>query len=253
MRIIPLILFSLFSWQPAFPVSVALSSDIYAINKLYTAEASEQKSSLDDLPLHILETSIQSDLPIFVFISGDGGWNTFNESFCTGLSRQGIPVVALDSQKYFWKSKSPEMATQALQKIIESYLKIWKRNKFVLSGYSFGANIVPFIANRLSQSVRESLNSLILISPNETGDFEIHLSDMLNLGLSKGKYNVLNEIQKGEIGKYLVVFSGDENQETQQAFKNKGVKIEILQGNHHFDSGYDALALMIGEKVKSEK
>lgn len=253
MRLITFMLVSLLSIQPALLFSLALPSDRHAIHKVDTAEISEQKNVLDDLPLHVLETPVKTDLPVFVFISGDGGWNTFNESFCKGLTSHGIPVIALDSQKYFWKSKSPEIATQTLQKIIESYQKIWKRDRFVLAGYSFGANIIPFIANRLPQSVRDNLNSLILISPDEKGDFEIHLSNMLNLGLSKGKYNVLNEIQKEDIGKYLVVFGSDENQGTLQSFKNKGVKIEILQGNHHFDSGYDALVQMIGTEVKNEK
>lgn len=222
-------------------------------SQILFSKTTEKLDSISYLPLHVLETPVDSRLPVFVFISGDGGWNTFNQSLCTSLTHQGIPVVALDSQKYFWKSKSPEMATQTLQNIISTYLKIWKRDKFILAGYSFGANIIPFIANRLPQNVRNNLRSLILISPDETGDFEIHLSDMLNLGLSKGKYDVLKEIRTGDIGKYLVIFGSDENQDTHQAFNKMGVKMEILQGNHHFDSGYDALSQMIAEKVKSEE
>jgi type IV secretory pathway VirJ component len=159
-------------------------------------------------------------------------------------------VVALDSQKYFWKIKTPDRTASDMIRVIETYQKLWKRDRFVLSGFSFGASIVPFLANRLPQNVKNNLGPIILITPDKRGDFEIHLSDMLNLGLAKGKYDVLQEIQQGDIKKYLVIFGSDESESTHQAFQQAGLKTEILQGNHHFDSGYDAVAERIVEEVK---
>jgi type IV secretory pathway VirJ component len=232
MKIIDLFLVFLFSWQ------------------LVYSKSSYQDHPTGDLPLHVLEAAGQSKLPVFVFISGDGGWNTFNESLCTNLSRRGFPVVALDSQKYFWKSKTPDQTASVLQGVIETYQKLWKRDRFVLAGYSFGANLIPFLANRLPQNIKNNLAAMILISPEKRGDFEIHLSDMLNLGLSKGKYDVLQEIQQGDVKKYLVLFGSDESESNHQAFLQAGLKTEILQGNHHFDSEDGAVAQKIAEEVK---
>ena len=214
---------------------------------------SYQENSLADLPLHVLESAVPSNLPVFVFISGDGGWNTFNESVCINLAQHGISVVALDSQKYFWKIKTPDQITTDMIQVIETYQKLWKRERFVLAGYSFGANIVPFVANRLPRSIKNNLTSIILVSPDRKGDFEIHLSDMLNLGLSKGKYDILQEIQQDDVKKYLIIFDGDGSGSAHQVFQQIGVNTEILEGNHHFDSGYDALARMILEEVKEKK
>ncbi|HEY5510237.1 MAG TPA: AcvB/VirJ family lysyl-phosphatidylglycerol hydrolase [Prolixibacteraceae bacterium] len=230
MRVIGLVF--LFSWQIMY------------------SKPSYQDNPTGDLPLHVLETAVQSNLPVFVFISGDGGWNKFNESLCTYLTQHGIPVVALDSQKYFWKIKTPDQTASDMIRVIETYQKLWKRDKFVLAGYSFGASIVPFLANRLPQNVKNNLVSIILITPDKRGEFEINLSDMLNLGLSKGKYDVLQEIQQGDSKKYLVIFSSDESENTRQAFQQAGLKTEILQGNHHFDNGYDAVAERIVEEEK---
>lgn len=223
---------------------------IFSSSQILFSKISDQQDPVAALPLHVLETSVESKLPLFVFISGDGGWNTFNESLCTNLTQQGIPVVALDSQKYFWKNKTPDQTANDLQSVIETYQKLWKRDRFVLAGYSFGANIIPFLANRLPQNIKNNLVLLILISPDKRGDFEIHLSDMLNLGLSKGKYDVIQEIRESDLNKYLVIFGSDESESTHQAFQQAGLKMEILQGNHHFDSGYDAVAERIVEEVK---
>jgi type IV secretory pathway VirJ component len=204
-----------------------------------------QKTVIGDLPLKVLESSVESDLPMFVFISGDGGWNTFNESLCKYLAQKGIPVVAIDAQKYFWKSKSPEETAEDLITVIEEYQTKWKRDRFILSGYSFGATIVPFMVNRLPLNILSRLTFTVLISPDKSCDFEIHLSDMLNLGISKGKYDVIKEIQSGNYKRYIAVFGSDESRNVQQAFQLNEVKVEILDGNHHFDSGYEALADLI--------
>ncbi len=211
-----------------------------------------QNSLVADLPLKVLPTSIESDLPMFVFISGDGGWNTFNESLCDYLNRKGIPVVALDSRKYFWSSKTPEEVTDDMVSVIEAYQKEWKREKFVLAGYSFGADIVPFVQNRLPLYIKSKLASSIMISPDNAGDFEVHLTDMLNLGLSKGKYDVIKELQKSDYKNIVVFFGSDESQNNREAFQQIGVKTETLEGDHHFDSGYEALADRIMSEIEKK-
>ena len=221
--------------------------------QLDSSDGAPPETIVQDLPLKVLATPIESSLPMFVYISGDGGWNSFNASFCQYLMQKGIPVIALDSQKYFWKGRTPDETTRELIAVIEKYQKLWKRDRFVLAGYSFGSAIVPFVLNRLPVGIKERLAASVLISPDKTSDFEIHLSDMLNLGLSKGKYNVLHEIETGDYKKYVAVFGSDESAETQQAFKQVGAKIEVLQGSHHFDSAYEALADLIIVEIKKEK
>jgi type IV secretory pathway VirJ component len=224
------------------PASVAAQLD--------SSGGTPQETISRDLPLKVLATPIESSLPMCVYISGDGGWNSFNASFCQYLTQKGIPVIELDSQKYFWKFRTPDETTRDLIAVIEQYGKLWKRDRFVLAGYSFGSTVVPFVLNRLPAGIKVRLAAAVLISPDKTSDFEIHLSDMLNLGISKGKYDVLREIQSGDYKKYVAVFGSDESAETQQAFKQAGAKIEVLQGNHHFDSAYDALANLIIAEIK---
>jgi type IV secretory pathway VirJ component len=200
-----------------------------------------QKTAVEDLPLMVFGTIPESALPMLVYISGDGGWNKFSSSLCAYLNQKGIPVVVLDAQKYFWQSKTPDETAEDLASVIVKYQKEWKKEKFVLAGFSFGADILPFLMKLFPGSILSGLTSTILISPDKTCDFEIHLSDMLNLGISKGKYDVVKAIASGDAEKYRVVFGSDESRSTQQAFRETGAKIVVLQGGHHFDSDYQAV------------
>ena len=75
---------------------------------------------------------------------------------------------------------------------------------------------------------------------------------IFNLGISRGKYDVINEIKKSDLKKIVAVFGHDESKDNQQTFQQTGMKVEILPGNHHFDSGYEALADLIIAEMRSK-
>ncbi|MCX6220008.1 MAG: hypothetical protein NTZ69_03375 [Bacteroidia bacterium] len=204
-----------------------------------------QKRSNGELPLKVIESSIESTLPMVIYISGDGGWNTFSESLCNYLSKNGFPVVILNAKKYFWDRKTPEETVTDLVTIIEAYGTRWKRDKFILTGFSFGASLVPFIVNRFPAGISDRLSSSIMINPDMLCDFEIHLSDMLNMGPSKGDFDVIREMKSIDARKTTIFFGSDESIDLQQTFQKTGAKVQIVPGNHHFDDDYEALAEML--------
>ncbi len=179
---------------------------------------------------------------VFYLVSGDGGWNNFDNTFCEDLSKKGIPVVGLDSKKFFWKAKTPEETTLALQQVIEIYNKKFARDSFVITGYSFGADIVPFIVNKLSPDFKKKLSRVILMSPDRFGDFEIHLSDMLNMGLSKRKYNVVEEVKKINFVTTTCIFGKNEETINIKSFKETGSEVIILPGDHHYNDNFRILS-----------
>jgi type IV secretory pathway VirJ component len=114
----------------------------------------------------------------------------------------------------------------------------------VLIGYSFGACVAPFIANNFSSSLKKDLKSVYCISPDETCDFEVHISDMLNFN-SKEKYDVLNELKKIASLKPICIFGKGENTTLLKHFSIPEIKVETLPGNHHFNRDFNALALIV--------
>ena len=152
---------------------------------------------IKNLPLVITNTNLaDANAPVALFISGDGGWYHFEQTIANDLAKKGIPTIGLDSRKYFWNRRTPEETAADMSEAMAYYAKIWKRNKFVLMGYSLGAEIVPFIVNRLPEEMKQKVEATVLLSPDVTTDFEIHFSNMLGMGNKQNTYNTIPELLK---------------------------------------------------------
>ncbi|HSN50364.1 MAG TPA: AcvB/VirJ family lysyl-phosphatidylglycerol hydrolase, partial [Bacteroidales bacterium] len=152
---------------------------------------------LRNLPIVIITTSIHNpEAPVALLITGDGGWYHFEQSIANSLAKRGIPTVGLDSRKYFWNRRTPGETATDVALALSYYAKEWHRNKFVLIGYSLGAEIVPFIFNRLPEEMKRKIQSTVLLSPDVTTDFEIHFSNMMGIGNKQNTYGTIEEIIK---------------------------------------------------------
>lgn len=205
-----------------------------------------------DLPLIIIPSASKNSLPLAFVISGDGGWTSFDQTFSEQLAEKGIPVVGLDAQKYFWNAKTPEECTLAISKVVEHYMQQWDKKSFVLVGYSFGACVAPFITNRLSVPLKENIKGVFCLSPDETADFEIHLTDMLSFNTTR-KYNVIDELKKIKEFNPVCVFGSEEDISMRNHFTESGVKTEILPGSHHYNNDFAALAEIILKRFVLKK
>lgn len=114
-----------------------------------------------------------------IIISGDGGWAGLDRDIAKAFVAQGIPVVGLDSLRYFWHEHTPEQTTRDLAAIIQNYRQRWNRQAVHLVGYSFGADVLPFLVNRLPQQLAAGVRSVTLVAPSESATFEIHISNWL--------------------------------------------------------------------------
>ncbi|MBC7566309.1 MAG: virulence factor [Pedobacter sp.] len=228
------------NWLPEF-------SSAYA--RIVGEDSQVLKKLAEPLPLTIVSSIKKTALPFVFMISGDGGWTSFDQSLAEELAAKGLYVVGLDAQKYFWKAKTPAIAAGEVAEVILKYQKQFGKEQFVLAGYSFGASVVPFIATRLPVELKRNLKGLILLAPDDYADFEIHITDMLNLGLSKGKYNVIAELKKVVEIKPVCIFGKEEDEELRQSFVKSGITTVIIPGNHHFNKDYSGIAAMIGKNI----
>jgi len=212
-----------------------------------------QRDSLyrSDLPLAIIPSAEKNDLPLAFFISGDGGWTSFDQAVCEKLAEKGIPVVGLDAQKYFWNERQPKEVSAEIAPAIAHYMKLWNKKSFVLLGYSFGACVSPFIGSNFTDSVKETLKGVYCFSPDLTGDFEIHLTDMLHLR-TKDKYDVVGELKQIKTMNPVCIFGSDEDEEIQKPFLSNGIRVEKLPGTHHYNNDYGAITAIILKDFKNE-
>lgn len=188
----------------------------------------------DDFPQYEVESKGKAKA-VIVYMTGDGGWNSFSNTLCKTLAESGYQVIALDSKKYFWEPKSPNILAADMVKIVKSAQSKWKIESWILIGYSFGADVGSFIPSHLSENILYPVRCIYL-TPSESSDFEIKINDMLNLSQKKRKYDVRKEIEKA-IVPTLCLLSEDEFDE----FYALPVKTKILPGDHRFDNNFSLI------------
>jgi len=228
-----------------------LVTKLFALVPGFTTDNSNQNSIrknvvsqniVANLPLKEYPTLQNNSLPLIFFVSGDGGWTNFDHSVSKRLSDKGFPVIGLDSRKYFWKAKTLDEINEMVVSVLEYYKNKWQKKEFVLVGYSFGADVVPFITTNLPAHLNGDLMKTLCLSPDEFADFEIHISDMFGLGLAKDKYNVVTEVKKIKPSQIVCFFGSTEDHSVRDRFKLSNTEQIILPGNHHFDDNYTLVA-----------
>jgi type IV secretory pathway VirJ component len=195
-----------------------------------------------NLPLTTLLPAMKIDsMPLLIFLSGDGGWTSFDQGISEKLADKGIPVIGLDCQKYFWQARTPSETAIEIAKVIRHYMNVWGKKSFVLCGYSFGADIIPYLLTGLPADLDHQLSGAVMMSPDPAGDFEIHVADMLSLGSSKDTYDVLAELKKSARKRVVCIF-GDEEGDSYKLFREVGASLKLLPGTHHYDNNYNAIS-----------
>ena len=245
------------NWLPQFKTAYRkiLASPSYTSSKGDKEESlkiKELAGSPGNLPLTILPTEKTNDLPVIFFISGDGGWTSFDQSLCEQIVKRDMPVIGLDVQKYFWKAKTPDQATRDITLALSFYMHKWKKTTFVLVGYSFGASVVPFIADRLPGNFRPAIRGILALSPDETTDFEVHIIDMLNLGSNDKQYDVLAELQKVKKYSPVCIFGSEESNTASSKLKTLGIKTIIIPGGHHYDNAFSTIINHLLQNIQTK-
>lgn len=242
------------NWMPQFSAALKKIKETpsYAermnTNNGNSTLASPTLTLSGNLPLTIIPATKRDTLPFLFFISGDGGWTGFDQSLCQSLAAKGISVVGLDSQKYFWNEKSPSEAAADISQALEYYMQLWKNDKFIIAGYSFGADVLPFIIRKMPAGIAGKIHRTFMLSPSETADFEIHISDMLNFGNSNDTYDVIKEVRSMSGKKPVCIFGDSEDENSRTNFSNTGAEIILLPGSHHYNNDYEKVANVILKK-----
>ncbi len=199
-------------------------------------------TALSDLPLIVTNaTGGAVNNTMAVFVSGDGGWKDFDQNICNGVASRGIPVAGLNALKYFWTARTPESASQDLNRVLQQYESQWSRQDVVLIGYSFGAEVMPFLFNRLPDDQKKRVKAIVLLSPGEKADFEFHISSWLNQSSDKAR-PVAPELEKMYSYRLLFLFGSDENTAWLKPMIKGNFQIKTLEGGHHYGGNTAAIS-----------
>jgi type IV secretory pathway VirJ component len=213
------------------------------------AEAPVQVSAgeLADLPLVEVAAHGPGSDYLAVFWSGDGGWAELDQAISAGLAARGVPVAGVNSLKYFWTHRTPEQTAEDLEHIMRHYAALWQKEKVALIGYSQGADIVPFAANRLNAALKSRVELIALLGPALQADFEFHLSTWLGSSSKTALPTMPEIVQLGHV-RLLCIYGQQETDSLCPDLQGNNFKKVALPGAHHFGGNYPQIVeTLLGE------
>lgn len=203
-------------------------------------------SGIVGVPLTEVMATDGPDRPQFaVMLSGDGGWALLDRAVTAELAKNGLPTVGWDSLSYFWKARQPDEIALDLERVLRHYLGTWKKERIVLIGYSFGADVLPVLANRLPPDLRDRIDLVAFLGLSDYAAFEFHLTDWVSDEPSKGDQPVRPELEKLSGVKRLCIYGEEEQDAACPKLADLGVLAEKAPGDHHFDEDYPGVAQRI--------
>lgn len=200
----------------------------------------ERPRQISDLPLDEVPAKGGTSDELAVLLTGDGGWAGLDQEVAARLAASSVPTVALNSLKYFWEQRSPQEAADAVARIMRHYLAAWHKQRVLLVGYSFGADVLPFIVNRLPQDLRSRVATLNLLGIDTNASFKITIGDWL--GTDTTGPPTLPELQSVHHLPVLCIYGQGEQDSICPGLPAPRFKPEQIGKGHHFSGDYAQLA-----------
>ncbi|AYC32142.1 virulence factor family protein [Pseudomonas cavernae] len=188
---------------------------------------------------------------VTLFYSGDGGWRDLDRDVAAQMAERGYPVVGIDVLRYFWQHKSAAQGAADLSRLMQTYREKWGARRFVLAGYSFGADVLPAFYNQLPKADQQQVDALLLIALARSGSFEIEVQGWL--GKAGQEAATAPQLSRLPAAKVLCVYGRDEAGESGCTQPGAvGERLE-LPGGHHFDENYPALAERLLQAIRQRQ
>lgn len=202
------------------------------------------------LPLTILEAKPTMDT-MAVIVSGDGGWRDIDAEVGAELQKNGVPVVGLDSLHYFWTKLTPQQVGRDLARIITHYRVEFGVKHVMLIGYSFGADIMPDAYDRLPAGLKNDVSLVSLMAMSGYADYEISVMGIIGASDASQGAAVMDAVAKIDPTKLQCIYGSDEDDDPCPTLASKGIETIRIEGGHHFDEDYPALAQKLIASLKA--
>lgn len=198
-----------------------------------------------DLPLEIRLVDVPR--AYFIFISGDGGWSRLDKTLVEELARHSVATIGLNSLKYFWSVKTPAQVAVDVKRIAAVVQPSGKM--LMLGGYSFGAEVAPFVYGRPELSGVE-FGALLSIAPGLYATWEMSPLDWLRQHEKASPDHVKSRLEAIDKVPVLCVYGNTDDESACIGLKSTDTRrVEVLGGGHHFGGDYDVIASAVGDFV----
>jgi type IV secretory pathway VirJ component len=199
-----------------------------------------QVPEIQDLPVTTVRATARETDTFALLLTGDGGWAGLDRELAARLAERGISTVGFNSLRYFWHLRTPEEAARDVARVLEHFLSDWKKARFILIGYSFGADAAPFIVNRLPEQLRLRLLTVSLLGIESDADFEVSVADWIPGSAPRGRA-VRPELAAINVP-VLCIYGEGESTTICPSAQSGRVRGERIGSGHHFGGDYADIA-----------
>lgn len=225
------------NWMPQF-------REAYSSLAAHVEAPMGRPADISELPVREVPADSGKSDELAVLLTGDGGWAGLDQELAAQLAADGVPTVALNSLKYFWTERTPEETAGDVAKIMRHYLAAWNKHRVLLVGYSFGADVLPFVVNRLPSDLRAQVATLSLLGVDSNASFEIKISDWV--GADDAGPQTRPEIAAIGTVPVLCIYGAGETDsicpDLPKAPEHTRIALAEIGKGHHFSGEYATIA-----------
>ena len=213
-------------------------------------EKRDRSAELRDLPITEMPEGGQPTDMLGIFITGDGGMWSLDKAVTRGMADRGVPMIGISSYKYFAKPRTPDETAADMWRALRFCMKKWHKQRIVLMGYSLGAEIIPFVATRAPEDLRDRVVMVVMLGPSAETVFEYHFMDWLFSTKKRPRYSVTAEIGKIQGPGVLCVTSALDRECICEALEPGQVTVLKRAGGHHYNNNFMSLTEAIMQELK---
>lgn len=201
------------------------------------------------LPLRALPVA-DAGRSMVVLLSGDGPFAGLANRLADDVHAAGIPTVVWHSTAYYWTPRTPEEAARDLDLVIRHFGARWGRDRVLVVGYSMGADVAPFLINRLPADTRERLGAAALVAMAHDAVFEFRVEQWWRTS-SAPSLAVRPEVEKLRGLRLVCVHGRGDDKGACPEMATSGADVVELGGGHHFEGDYPRLSRIVVDMARA--
>jgi type IV secretory pathway VirJ component len=218
----------------------------YGIVLFALALAAAPARARAQLPLPLVEVPAAGGAShglVAILLTADGGWAAFDREVAERLAAAGVPVVGWSSLAYYRRQRTPEGAAADLALVLRHYLPPGDGRAYLV-GYSFGADVLPFLVNRLPPELRRRVAGVGLVGLSSFAVFQFHASEWV--GVLRGpRYATLPEARRLDDLPVLCVYGRDDRDEACDALSMPNARVVAIDSGHRMGG----VGAMVGDML----
>ena len=203
------------------------------------AQAPDSDSVTD---LRLIELPAPTGRTLAVVLTGDGGWSQLERQVASEFVANGVSVIGLESCEYLSRDRSPDKIAVAVSRVMRHYMTAWKRDRVLLLGYSRGADLAPFVVNRLGASLQSRLVLVAMLGLADQAGFECRFIDLFRDTRRTADQPTVSELERIHDVPLLCVYGTDERRSPCRRGEVPAMERLDRSGGHHFDGDYRGIA-----------